>query len=79
MELRSRFALVSALMLLVGIGRLIRIGDILDLVAGARHQAARTFRPQCRYDASCSATPIEASQNGLPNFQRVKQFKQIHA
>jgi hypothetical protein len=64
-------------MLLLGIGRLRRPGDVLNLIAAATHQPAYPLGPERRNDAGSPASPVEARQYRLLHFQRIEKLQEI--
>src|SRR5262249_54465522 len=63
--------------LLLGIGRLSRAGDVLNLVAAAGHERAYALGPERRDDARGTASPVEARMYRLLHIQRVEELQQI--
>src|SRR5258708_21571021 len=59
------------------IGRLIRMRDVLDVVAGATDQSGYPLRRQGRNDARRAATPVVACEHSPIDTQRIEQFEQI--
>ncbi|MOA11664.1 hypothetical protein D3C78_1316180 [compost metagenome] len=57
--------------------RLYRMGDVLNVIAVARDQAAHPFRPQCRHNARRPTAPIVATEGRLFNAKGIHQVKQI--
>src|SRR6185503_15732523 len=69
--------LVPEAMLLRGGDRLHRARDVLDVVAGAAHQAARPLGPQGRHDATGTAAPVVAHEDRARDFQRVHELQEV--
>jgi hypothetical protein len=65
--------------LLRRIRRLLRAGDVLDIVAGATDESAHAFRPQGRNDTGRAPAPIKTREDRALNFERVEQFEKVLA
>jgi hypothetical protein len=47
------------------------------LIASTGHKTAHAVRPERRNDTGGATAPIEASQHGLRNFQRIEQLEEV--